>query len=59
MKRFSAVCLTVLILGVLVFGCTQMSAEEIAKKVKEITTQYMKGVMIITANFQGRKKVIV
>ena len=46
-------------IGVLVLGCTQMSAEEIAKKVEEKynAIKDMKGTVIITTNFKGKKKI--
>ena len=57
--RKPMLCLVALLVGVLVLGCVQMSAKEIAKKVEEKydAIRDMKGTVVITTNFQGKKKV--
>ncbi len=52
-------CLVLLALGIFLMGCAQMSAEEIVKKVEEKydAIRDMKGIVVITTNFQGKKKV--
>ena len=54
MKRF---LLVLLILGVLLVGCTQMSPKEIAKKMekKYNAIKDMKGTMVITMDIRGKK----
>lgn len=58
MKKVVILVLAVFISG-LMLGCTQMSAEEIAKKVEEKynTIKDMKGTMVIITDFHGKKKV--
>ena len=59
MKGFGVTCLVALLIGALVLGCTQMSAEEIAKKVEEKynAIKDMKGTVVITTEFQGKRRV--
>jgi len=53
--------LAVLLVAALIVGCTQMSAEEVAKKVEEKykAIKDMKGTVVITTEFQGKKTVTV
>ncbi len=57
--RKGVVLVLAMLLAGLVLGCTQMSAEEIAKKVEEKynAIKDMKGTMIIITDFNGKKKV--
>ena len=58
MKKL-ALCIVFLVLGALVLGCTQMNARNIAKMAEEKykTVKDMKGTMVVTTNFLGKKKV--
>ncbi len=58
MKKVVVLVLAVLLAG-FVLGCTQMNAKEIAKKVEEKydAIKDMKGTMVITTNFNGKKEV--
>jgi len=59
MRRVEIFCLTILLVCGLLMGCTQMSAEEIAKKMEEKydAIKDMKGTMVITTEFQGEKQI--
>jgi len=58
MKKFGVLVLTILLV-VLILGCTQMSAEEIAKKVEEKynAVKDMKGEVVITTEINGTRRV--
>ncbi len=51
--------LVLLALGIFLMGCTQMSAEDIAKKVEERynAIKDMKGTVLVITDFNGKKKV--
>ncbi len=58
MKIMKKVILFSLIMTILFIGCTQMSAEEIAKKMQEryASLKDMKGTMVITTQFKGMEQ---